>query len=204
MAVRGEYRLANRTPTPIDTIHLRIPPEAEIRKAEFSRAGEHRRMRTPTAATTSTRSRSRFSPARTLQLDFRSRATISHGFENHVTNTQVVENGTFVNSCDHAGAWLRPARRAVRGLRPGGSTGSQPKERMPSLDDEAARRNNYISMDADWVDFEATVSTSPDQIALAPGYLQREWTEGGRRYFHYKMDAPILQLLLVPLGALCR
>jgi hypothetical protein len=36
------------------------------------------------------------------------------------------------------------------------------------------------------------VSTSPDQIAIAPGYLQREWTENGRRYFHYKMDSPIL------------
>ena len=36
------------------------------------------------------------------------------------------------------------------------------------------------------------VSTSPDQIALAPGYLQREWEEDGRRYFHYTMDSPIL------------
>jgi hypothetical protein len=36
------------------------------------------------------------------------------------------------------------------------------------------------------------VSTSPDQIALAPGYIQREWTEGDRRYFHYRMDVPIL------------
>ena len=36
------------------------------------------------------------------------------------------------------------------------------------------------------------MSTSADQIALAPGYLQREWTENGRRYFHYKMDRPML------------
>jgi ABC-2 type transport system permease protein len=36
------------------------------------------------------------------------------------------------------------------------------------------------------------VSTSADQIAISPGYLQKEWTEGDRRYFHYKMDAPIL------------
>ena len=36
------------------------------------------------------------------------------------------------------------------------------------------------------------MSTEPDQIAISPGYLQREWTEGGRRYFHYKMDAPIM------------
>src|SRR5262249_20302643 len=37
-----------------------------------------------------------------------------------------------------------------------------------------------------------TVTTSPDQIAISPGYLQREWMENGRRFFHYKMDAPIL------------
>jgi ABC-2 type transport system permease protein len=55
-----------------------------------------------------------------------------------------------------------------------------------------ARGDNYISADCDWMDFEATVSTSPDQVALAPGYLQKEWTANGRRYFHYKMDAPIL------------
>jgi aminopeptidase N len=31
------------------------------------------------------------------------------------------------------------------------------------------------------------VSTSPDQIAIAPGYLKREWTDKGRRYFEYDM-----------------
>ena len=63
---------------------------------------------------------------------------------------------------------------------------------MASIDDEAARANTYISNDADWIDFETTVSTAPDQIALAPGYLQKEWTENGRRYFHYVMDVPML------------
>ncbi len=41
------------------------------------------------------------------------------------------------------------------------------------------------------IDFEAIVSTSADQTAVAPGYLQRAWTEGGRRYFHYKTDTGI-------------
>lgn len=63
---------------------------------------------------------------------------------------------------------------------------------MPSIDDEEARRFNYISSQATWIDFEAVVSTSKDQIAIAPGYLQKEWEEGDRRYFHYKMDRPIL------------
>ncbi len=51
-----------------------------------------------------------------------------------------------------------------------------------------------MAFDADWINFEATVSTSPDQIAIAPGYLQKEWMEKGRRYFQYKMDAPILNI----------
>ena len=35
-------------------------------------------------------------------------------------------------------------------------------------------------------------STIPEQIAIAPGYLEREWEEDGRRYFHYTMDGKIL------------
>jgi aminopeptidase N len=56
----------------------------------------------------------------------------------------------------------------------------------------AARMDNQISRDADWINLDTTVSTSSDQTALAPGYLQREWTQNGRRYFHYKTTAPIL------------
>ena len=66
------------------------------------------------------------------------------------------------------------------------------KPRMPNQNDSVGLANTYISNDADWINFETTVSTVPDQIAIAPGYLQKEWTENGRRYFHYKMDAPIL------------
>jgi ABC-2 type transport system permease protein len=64
--------------------------------------------------------------------------------------------------------------------------------RHPS--DTTALVNNMISNDADWIDFEAILSTSKDQIAIAPGYLQNEWLEGERRYFHYKMDSKILNI----------
>ena len=62
----------------------------------------------------------------------------------------------------------------------------------PHPTDSTALGDTYISKDADWIDFEATVSTSEDQIAIAPGYLQKEWIKDGRRYFHYKMDSKIL------------
>ena len=53
-------------------------------------------------------------------------------------------------------------------------------------DPRATHRNLFIA-DSEWVTFHATVSTAPDQIAVAPGYLKREWIEGGRRKFEYEM-----------------
>ena len=70
---------------------------------------------------------------------------------------------------------------------------SLPKNDLrPYPTDSTALGNTYISHDSDWIDYEATVSTSEDQIAITPGYLQKEWVENGRKYFHYKMDSKIL------------
>jgi len=60
--------------------------------------------------------------------------------------------------------------------------------------DSTTLGNYMISSDADWIDFEATISTSEDQTAIAPGYLQKEWIEEGRRYFNYKMDNKMLNI----------
>lgn len=54
-----------------------------------------------------------------------------------------------------------------------------------------ARNNHYRSIDADYIDFEAIVSTSSDQTALAPGYLQHQWQQQGRQYFYYKSTTPV-------------
>ncbi|MDW3190895.1 MAG: M1 family aminopeptidase [Cytophagales bacterium] len=64
----------------------------------------------------------------------------------------------------------------------------------PLPSDMTALGNHMISRDSDWIDFETTVSTSEDQIAIAPGYLQKEWIANGRRFFHYKMDSKMLNI----------
>jgi len=106
-------------------------------------------------------------------------------------NSPVSENGTFINnaqifpSLGYSGGELTDDEvREKYGL---------PKNKLkPHPSDTTALGNTYIAKDADWIDFEATVSTSEDQIAIAPGYLQKEWVENGRKYFHYKMDSKIL------------
>jgi len=102
-----------------------------------------------------------------------------------------VDNGTFVNS-RYLPALGYQEHTELTEDRDRRKHGLAPKPRMHELGDAAARMRNYISSDADWIDFDATVSTSPGQLAIAPGDLQREWVANGRRYFHYRMATPIL------------
>jgi ABC-2 type transport system permease protein len=116
------------------------------------------------------------------------------GFENSRPNTDLAHNGTllgdrympFVGYAEDI-ELTDDSTRHKHGL--------DKVKRLPKLDDLAARNINAAATDADWITFEGTVSTSPDQIAVMPGYLQKEWTENGRRYFQYRVDAPILPLL---------
>lgn len=51
--------------------------------------------------------------------------------------------------------------------------------------------SNYLTNGlADWVNVSSVISTSTDQIAVAPGSLIKEWTEENRRYFKYEVDQP--------------
>lgn len=70
--------------------------------------------------------------------------------------------------------------------------GLPPRVRAASIDDMRARGVTYMGLNADWIDFRATVSTAPDQVALAPGSLVREYEERGRRVFEYRATQPML------------
>jgi ABC-2 type transport system permease protein len=63
-------------------------------------------------------------------------------------------------------------------------------ERLPKLGSEEHLTQSQFQV-GERSGFRAVVSTSEDQIAIAPGYLSKEWTEGGRRFFAYEMDEPI-------------
>ena len=103
----------------------------------------------------------------------------------------IIQNGTFINNgmfpsfgySDSAEIQDNDVRKKYN---------LAPRERMAATDDPEARKNTYISNEADWITFETTVSTAGDQTAIAPGYLQKQWQKDGRNYFHYKMDQKML------------
>lgn len=107
-------------------------------------------------------------------------------------NSPVRFNGTFVNNFQLFPSFGYSANGELTDDKTRKKFGLPKNDLRPHPSDSTALGDTYISKDADWIDFEAVVSTSADQIAIAPGYLQKEWEENGRKYFHYKMDSKIL------------
>jgi ABC-2 type transport system permease protein len=189
--VKGSFELQNKNTVPVTTLnlHMFLADAIDVHQLDIGvpaqlveddkRPGVRRyKLAQPLAPGAST----------TLRFDVEGRI---RGFMNEGSNTAVVGNGSFLNA-----NFIEPLigyqeRMELERDQDRRKFGLKPKERMPDRDDPKGLLRSPLSPDADWVSFDATLSTEPDQIAIAPGYLQRDWTENGRRYFHYQMDAPI-------------
>lgn len=188
MIAKGRYVVRNPHAAPITELHVAMQDDrslasidvgdAELVKHDVDMGYRIYRLKQPIA------------PGGERRIAFEVRLA-PNGIENETAQASIVANGSFFNNQlfpsfgynDNAEIADRNERRK-RGL-------GEPR-RMPKLEDEAARANTYISDDADWIDFRTTICTAPDQIALSPGYLQKEFTREGRRCFSYAMDRPML------------
>ncbi len=188
--IRGTYTLRNKEAAALDSVHMTWNPRV-VDTLELDLPGGELLHEDAEVGWRTYRLAEPLAPGAEMEVAYRV-AVRNRGFVNAGSNTSVVHNGTFFNNAGYfphigyndAFELTDPVERRRRDL--------PPVERMPSLYDSASYDTNYISAESDWVEFETVVSTVPEQIALAPGYLEREWEEDGRRYFHYKMDAPIL------------
>jgi len=195
---RGREWLENKTDAPIDRIAITLWPEdvdviprpqIEIKKLQFD-GGQSPILEDPKLGFFIYRLSQPLAPHARIALDF-DLAYPNPGFVNSYPNGDIVHNGSFVS-----GSYLpfigyqQDAQLVDDSARHRHGLGKYPG--LASPEDVSARRNNYGSLSADWVNFEGVVSTTPDQIAIMPGYLQKEWVQDGRRYFQYKADAPIL------------
>lgn len=129
-------------------------------------------------------------PGDSLTLDFRFEG-INDGFTVGGAKNFCAKNGTFLYNSyfpslgySSAGELADPRTRKKHGL---------PKKKIVAdINDPWGIQHNFINQDADFVDFDAIVGTSGDQIALTPGKLISQWKEDGRNYFHYQSEHPML------------
>jgi ABC-2 type transport system permease protein len=186
--MRGTYIVENRTEEPLTEVQVVLNPQAIVHKLELEGA--------QVAWSDEVHNYTAFAldrpmqPGEQLTLEFVT-SIENPGFRNSDNMSTIVYNGSFFNSMESTPAigftrgFMMTDRKTRR------EHDLEPVDRMPKLEDERAAKNSYFRSDSDWINFETVVSTVSDQIAIAPGYLEKEWEENNRRYFHYKMDTPI-------------
>jgi hypothetical protein len=180
---RGRFALANRTSAPIDEVHVRYASEI-WNDVRFDRAStvvlEDRRH-----SYAIYRLLQPLGPGESMTMDFRF-AHDSKGFRDGNERPELAFNGTFFDQgyfpsigYDSRAELDNPARRREEGL--------PPLTDMAPPGDPYYANVHLATPDSGFIRFKTIVSTSLDQIAIAPGYLKREWIDQGRRYFEYDM-----------------
>ena len=114
------------------------------------------------------------------------------GFKDKGEDTSLVKNGTFINNfallptfgVNQAYYLADQHERRKRDL--------PPPQRAHKLEDESRYNESFFGKHVGMIDFKATISTSENQTAMAPGYLTKYWSEGKRNYFVYEMDSPMI------------
>ena len=186
---QGSYVLENKTSQPLDTLRLQVNPDVVT---TLSGLPAHKvELDDKTAGFRIIKLAQPLAPGARLPLDFVVDVR-RPGFTNGGTPDTINLNGTFFNNREFFPLIGYQTDFELTDRNERRKRGLGEPERMAKLEDQAARANSMFGADADWINFETVVSTSGDQIALAPGYLQKSWKENGRRYFQYKMDQKMM------------
>ncbi len=120
----------------------------------------------------------------------------NEGFVAADPDNEIVTNGTFVNNIGVTPIPGYDSDRRITDNTLRRKYGLPPAPRTAALGDPARLYKLAYGVDSR-TEFEIVLSTSADQIAVAPGVLQKEWQQGERRYFHYKAEAPILPYISI-------
>lgn len=185
LRLTGKFTYKNPHIKAIDTLWFNVNPDQEIKKFDLNvshqkayedtRKGIYAYLLKPALA-----------PGDSFLLD----VDLKIGFTGLANESPVRGNGTFFNN----GEWPYMGYNKTFQIQDEDKRKEYGLAEMPTMDsqtDSVAIQKSLFDQLNHSIRFEATLSTSPDQIAIAPGYLTKEWTENGRRYFHYKMDRPI-------------
>jgi len=184
----GRYDLRNNSGQPIREIHLRSG-ERDLQFLKLDVAGARLASNDETFGYRIYRFDTPLAPGATTTLNFTSQLW-RRGFKAFSPDTDLIENGTFVNNFSFApmigmnrqGLLSDRVQRRRQGL--------PPELRPAKLEDMSATKENYVG--SDWVMSDITLTTDADQVPIAPGNRVSDVTKNGRRTAHFVSPAPIL------------
>ena len=181
----GQYTLQNKGTQPISQIHLTDQHET-VSNVRFDRPFQllSRSPRDLYAIYTLDQP---LAPGEVMTLSF-SVGHTTRGFRDGNELAQFAYNGTFfdVEFFPDVGYETQvelddPRRRREQHL--------GKLEEMAHRGDPSESRVSLFTANSDWITYHTVVSTRDDQIAIAPGYLQKDWHRDGRHFFEYSMGS---------------
>ncbi|CAM2005551.1 Peptidase-M1 domain-containing protein [Acanthopleuribacter pedis] len=186
---RGFYLLENKTEQAVSELHVHFSSRLEI--AALSLEGGWERERDPVFNFVTLTMVPAMMPGEQRTLRFET-VLQQRGFTSGRPDVHLVRNGTFLRDSRlmpylgvNPDLYVQDAAdRRDFGLEP---LPGRPKLENPRNHDTGVNRG-----DSDFIQFRTRISTSDDQIALAPGELTERWTENGRNTFVYRMERPMM------------
>ncbi|MBZ4422527.1 M1 family aminopeptidase [Myxococcus sp. RHSTA-1-4] len=186
--VSGTYRMENRTAEPIETVWVAV--RRDVTRVELKLPGAAQRSHDARFGMYEFRLEQPLPPGARAELTF-DLAVARRGVETQDIDSSIAGNGSFITNVE---VFPSIGYRKTYELR---DARERRKRGLPEVEDaELAWEEPGVSPGngraREWITLDTTLSTSDDQLAVAPGVLRREWREGGRRYFRYVMDRPML------------
>jgi ABC-2 type transport system permease protein len=181
----GRYTLRNKTSQPTSQVHL-TDTNQSVSQVQFNR-GFHRVSSSARGLYSIYELEQPLAPGDCLEMTFNVGWT-SRGFRDGNEKAELAYNGTFFDSGYFPSIGYQQGNEIDDPRR-------RREEHLGDLEEMAPRGDavhslyNLFSKESDWINYHTIVSTSGDQIAIAPGYLKRQWQENGRNYFEYDMGA---------------
>lgn len=189
VAAKGTYVLTNKTGQPLDTLRLQVEPRNKV--VWLNLPAHQVVLDDQELGFSIIKLAAPMAPGARLALGF-TLDVRRPGFSNSGAPDSINLNGTFFNNGEMFPHFGYQTALELQDRNERRKRGLGEPERMAKLENVAARANTVFGAEGDWVTFDTVVSTSGDQIAMAPGYLQKSWDKDGRRYFHYKMDQKMM------------
>jgi ABC-2 type transport system permease protein len=192
--IQTNYIMVNKSDEVIDSLHLNWGAEGLLKKEviSFTLDGKEPKLgkRYDNYGYEVYAFETPLQPKDTIMLELKIAASYK-GFPNEGSGSDIVFNGTFLNNSffpsfgyDAQGELTSDQDRKKYEL-------PIKDYQLPVQTDNWGTNNLLFNDDADYITFEGTVSTAPDQIAIMPGKLQKEWVENGRKYYTYKMSGEL-------------
>lgn len=114
------------------------------------------------------------------------------GFKDQNEDTALIQNGTFINNYELLPYLGVKKSNYISDVHLRRRNGLSELSRANSIDDESYYSESFYGNNASKINFKATISTSVEQTAIAPGKLIKYWQDANRNYFIYQSQRPII------------